>query len=216
VKFKKALWLLLPFIFAFTGGYYYFTQLNRSWPLLPATSPSPTATAIFENPPIESLIGQITSKAGDISWVSRTATASAKLTDVKPVLQGEEYETGDSGTLSVLFPNILSVEMLPKSKVKFAQTLPQNLVLVQMAGTVNFKQEGTNIISIRALGILIRENSAEVKVTIDAKSEVVAALVLKGTITVAYEDLNHTSYLKNIASGEQLTFDDTTRTVIVN
>lgn len=211
---KKLLWFLVPFIVAFAAGFFYLSTNT----LEPATStllPSQSPDILFENPPAQSLKGQIVSKTGDVSRQARTATESAKLEDSKPVLQGEEFETGDNGSLSILFTNVLSVLLSPKSKITFAQTLPQNLVLVQNGGTIDYKQEGTNIVSIRALSLLIRGNSARIKVQVDEENQSLTASVISGSITVAYDDLNHASHLKNITSGEKLIFDETTRTIKV-
>lgn len=210
---KNKFWFFVPFAFGFfltivwygmqTGTLQQFVGQNKVEPKIS-----------FESPPPQSLRGKITSISGEIMWQSRTATESAKLTSNPEVLQGEEFETQDDANISFGFPNVLIAAMRPKSKLRFAQTLPVNLVAVQEMGAVSYKQTGEIPVSVRVLGLLIRGDKADFTVSVDDKGRYVTVNVASGSIKIAYDDLQYVSYTKTFKSKVEIVFDNTTRQVI--
>src|SRR4051794_20941381 len=64
----------------------------------------------IENPPSNSLKGEIATFSGEVQWQSRTATEGAKLDAVRPLQQGENIIT-KKGTALLQFPNIGTIDV---------------------------------------------------------------------------------------------------------
>lgn len=182
------------------------------------TAAKPSTQASFDpaQPPTQSLKGKILSFSGSVQWQSRIATDSAQLTSAIPIQQGESLETGDTGRVSVEFPNILSFSLTPSSKVDFAQTLPENIAILQSKGQVGYQSLAKNYISVRALHLLIDQlDLGGFSVTVDPDQGRVGVTSVKGSLTAAYNDSQNTTKELTVAQGQSLIFNDDKRIVTV-
>lgn len=168
-----------------------------------------------QDPPLQSLKGKVSSFSGLVKWQSRVATEAAQVNSLSLVQQGEQIETDHNGKLNVEFPNIWLMHILPNSVVDFAQTLPVNLVVVQTKGEVDYQKLGTNFLSVRALHLLIEQNSGEMNVLINKDTPVVVINVKAGSARVAFNNVDNISQQITIKQGQQLIFNDTTRKIIL-
>lgn len=161
-------------------------------------------------PPAKSLKGQIESMTGDIEWQSRSATEPAKLTQKKPVLQGEEFWTKEDGTLNIRFENVVEITADANTHLNIVQTLPMNFVVLQDSGAAAYKKSPAAApTSIRTLHVLTQLNDGEADVEVDDTA--ITLTVKTGSVTVAYNDKKNISRVVTINGGNTYTFDDKTR-----
>lgn len=167
----------------------------------------------IDEAPSESIRGNIKDISGDVSWISRTATEGAKLASTTVLQQGEEIQTGENGNLLIEFPSESLIKVQPKTQIDFIQTLPVEFVTSIASGSATFTKISNVPVSIRAMHLLIRQNSGELSIGIDSDKSIVNINVLSGSIRVAYNDLNLNSQVLDFSEGKKITFNDTTRTV---
>lgn len=168
-----------------------------------------------EKAPTESLQGKIATFSGIIKWQSRIATEAAEVDSLKEIQQGEQIETEISSNLIVEFPNIWRINILSNSKLEFAQTLPANLVISQKEGSAEYQKLGENVLSVRALHLLINQNQGDMVVIVDKDNNNVFINVKTGFVTAAYNDDENISRVVQVKTGQRLNFDDETREAVV-
>lgn len=169
-----------------------------------------TSNFSLEKAPGESLIGKIVSMNGDVEWQSRTATDSAKLSSLINIQQGEDLETREKSTATVLFGKNLEVDLNEKTRVSFIQTLPFNIVMTQASGSAEYKKLGNVPVSIRVMHLLI-ENAGDVIIDVDNASPVVTLQVVSGSAKYSFNDINNVTSITEITAGKKLIFNDDTR-----
>lgn len=180
-------------------------------------SASPSATPFsfsIDDPPTQTLQGQILNSSGEIKWQSRSATEAAQLTQKVPILQGEQLETGDNGHLTLQFPDVSQIRLNPESKLYVAQTLPANLLFDQKIGSATYQKLGQLPVSIRSGFLLIKQN--EGILTVETDADYITVSVNQGSATIAYNDADFVSQLVEIKAGDQLIADRSARAVEVN
>jgi hypothetical protein len=178
--------------------------------------PPPLATAFsLQNPPKESLQGEIVSLSGDVAWQSRVATQPAQLKTPRKVLQGENIVTKTDGKVTMTFLNTVTMNMFSDSEVDIIQTLPANMVLVQQSGTTTYTVFGKVPVSVRAQDLLLQQKQGAMNVIVDKDAATVTVKVTDGNATAAYTDADNTSVLTPITSGRSFVFDETTLTGLV-
>lgn len=178
--------------------------------------PSPSGSPLsILTPPSESLKAKVSSFTGKIKWQSRIATEAAEVDSLKEIQQGEQIETEVSSNLIVEFPNIWRINILSNSKLDFAQTLPANLVIAQKEGSAEYQKLGENVLSVRALHLLINQNQGDMVVIVDKDNNNVFINVKTGFVTVAYNDDENISQVVQVKTGQRLNFDDETREAVV-
>lgn len=185
----------------------YFGQNAAANILSPTSEDSLTPEFSAEKPPSESLIGKVISITGDVAWQSRVATESAKLTEHISIQQGEMLETRDGGKMAVEFPGTASINLLPKTKIDVAQTLPVNMVLVQQEGTAIYKKLGAVPISVRSHGMLVQIESGEAMVSLNSDQTIVTVTPASGAIKAAFVNDQNETQIINISYGTKVAFD---------
>ncbi len=210
----KDLWLFIVSILI--GGLMavgYFRFIVDKSPIISPISQKTEPTFSIANPPKESITGKITSISGGVEWESRVATQPAQIAKPVPIRQGENLITKDDGNISLTFDNIGNIKLLPKTEVDFVQTLPVNFVVNQKSGTVVYIKEGTVPFSVRSLHLLTTI-TGEIKLVIDEQKPIITINVNKGSVTIAYNDLQNISHTQTIYEGKQFIFNDELRTTI--
>lgn len=195
---------------AIVVGYYGYKKNTRITKVL-APKERPTIFSI-EKAPSESKKGTIASMSGTVEWESRIATIPAQLTTTAVLIQqGESLTTAEDGQISVSFPDIGSLDVTPKSKVEFTQTLPGNFVVNQSAGMIHYQKTASTPVSIRSLHLLIIM-TGRATVMVDKDTGIITVVVNSGTASVGFNDLQYVSHVVDIDSGQKFVFDDTKRT----
>ena len=173
------------------------------------TKPSYT----IENAPSDSISGTITALNGNVDFQSRIATEAATISIPYPAIeQGEMLQTEENATTAVTFRDTAAIQIDPKTEIDFVQTLPINFVLSQASGSALIKKTGSVPISIRALHLLVKQNSGELGIGVDTDNGLVNLNIVTGSVTVAYNDTELVSHEFDLASGKRFTFNDLTRT----
>ena len=167
----------------------------------------------LEHAPSQSLRGKIVNISGDLYWQSRTQTESAKITQTRDIQQGETLETKDNTEVEVNFQKVVTVKLQSNAKIYFAQTLPQNIVLGQSSGVIEYKKEGTNTISINSLGLLINLNEGDIKITTKTDKNLISVNIIKGSITIAYKNASDETVQETINSPSNFIFDNQRKTL---
>lgn len=214
---KFFLSFLLFFIIGFFGTYIYSKTFNKS---------SQVATGnIFQNkrgnfnlfllinPPAQSLPGNILSLTGQVNWQSRIATTSSPLVKKVNIVQGEKITTGDNSALSVGFGSGILINMSGGSDLSFIQTLPDNFVVGQDSGEIEYTNTKNTSLAVRTGVLLVQFGSGQISVAVNKKTGFVTIIVNKGQAEAAYNDLHYVSQLLAIKEKQSLIFDPVTRTV---
>ena len=176
-------------------------------------SNSPLTTKFsLVNAPSNSLKGKIASMSGSVLWLSRTARKPVQLHSSQAIQQGEEITTGKNGTASIVIKNTNEFILSENAHVNFIQMLPINLVIAQDKGSILYENAGDTALTVKALDLIATVNRAWVNVTVDNDAETVTVYVQKGTMTIGYEDSKNTSQVVTLNTGQELVFDDSTRT----
>lgn len=166
----------------------------------------------LEKAPSDSLKAMITSFAGDVFWESRVASEPSRLTKDILFKQGETIETGENGSVVASVPQVLLLGIERSTKLSLIQTLPQNLVLAQISGSVTYTKLGDSPISIRSLRLLTVLESGEVRVVVNDEDGIVSVAVIKGAATLAFNDADFVVTKVSLSTGEGYVFYNETRT----
>lgn len=210
---KKILGIFLGFFFlavAIVGYFFYSTGVQYK---PQADLPTPFS---LDSPPTEALVGTIATLSGTVLWQSRTASSPSALPKPRDVVQGEELLTGDSGSLTISFPDVLTLRLFPKSHISLIQTLPATIVVRQAEGTgVYSGLSEKKPISVRGLDILLTFGNATCSVSVDTKTSRVSVIVTDGEIRAAYTDTDNISVIKTFTKGQSFIFTNDTKKVTV-
>lgn len=176
---------------------------------------SVTTKFSFQNAPMNTLIGNISSMSGTVEWESRTATQPAILNAPRQIQQGEEIITQDSGRAVVRFVDVFSAAISSKTDLNFIQTLPADIVINQTRGTAEYTKTGNIPLSIRSFDLLININNGDTTITSDTKKRVITVSINSGSITVAYNDLQNISKVITVTEGKQFVFNNNARQAVI-
>lgn len=171
----------------------------------------PTAFSLAKAPST-TIYGSIMSLSGNVGWESRIATEPAKIRAPRHVGQGEALETKEDGRVTVVFPNVGVMTLLPKTFVGIIQTLPAQVVLSQTKGNVIYKKEGTIPLSITANSLLVKINHGQISIDIDDTLPLITGDAAAGaSATLAYTDINDQSNVATVENGKGFTFNTRTK-----
>jgi len=114
IVFSIAVLILLFSAGYFLVGYYYNNTGNLNNTISTtreAESEIDTIIYSLEDPPSESLRGQIATMSGEIYWQGRIATESSQIFDPQEILQGESVSIKKDSDLTIEFDNACIIEM---------------------------------------------------------------------------------------------------------
>lgn len=205
---------ILLFIFSIICGFtviYFFAK-----PFIPSSADeekikSPVSSFFsLEEPPSQSLRGNLSSVTGEIKLQTRLATEPASLVSQRDMKQGELIATGKESTARIEFKNGAEVNIQSESALEFMQTLPEHIVISQKSGSATYQTGDTAAVSVRILQVLIVLNShTEVEVSRDGPE--VNIRVMKGSVKAGYNDIDNVSTVVPIKSGEVFVYSADTR-----
>lgn len=218
---KYILIFLVPFILTTLGILMYFSFRGKlSGVKIPDIPNLPIADLIklsrfsLEKPPSQSLVGSITKISGEVSYEPRLATESSALKEITQVRQGDLFETGGDGALTILFDSVAEIKMGAETSVNVIQTLPVNLVFSQTKGSVEYEKLGQLPISIKA-GRMLVEQDGLIKVVFNEEDSEISVTVVAGSVIIAYNNLKNESQLIKVSAGRTFIFNNTQRRGIV-
>lgn len=199
----------MKYIFLFAGfallgfiGFFIFEKVSVKPHKEPVAKVEPFS---IETPPKESLKGTVTELSGDVEWQSRVATEPAKLRSKGSVAQGEEYWTKEDGLIEFDFPQMAIIGLSENSHINFVQTLSDHFVVGQDGGAAVYTMDSSAApLSVRALSLLIQQNSGKMRVDI---TNTVDISVTSGSVIVAYNNIDNVSTLVKIEEGNTFSFD---------
>lgn len=172
----------------------------------------PVSSFSLDNPPKDSLLGNIATMSGIIDWQSRVATQTAKLTDLRTqIVQGEMLQTGIGSSINVQFPTCCSLYMYPQTQLNFIQTLPANVVIQQTSGITEYVVTNSIPVAIRSLDLLTNINSGDILFSVSNTQPIITVFVKKGSMQASYNDLNYNSTVIPVYAGQTFYFNDQTR-----
>ena len=175
----------------------------------------PQSLFSLEKAPTDSLTGEIASISGKVAWQSRIAPVAILINSTTKLQQGEEVDTYNDGTAAINFPEVATMSASSNTEVNFIQTLPENFVVWQKQGAVDYSKIGEIPTSIVALNLLINMDSGDCSISIDKDTSKVTVAVKTGSVTAAFNDLDNNTNVVSIKSGKTYIFDDNTRTSVL-
>ncbi len=160
--------------------------------------------------PTESLRGSVTF-SGNVSWESRTATQPSQLKKSRSIQQGEMLLAMEGGNALVNFPNLVNINIFPKTEIDFIQTLPDNMVFTEASGSAAFENTGQTPIAVKSLSLLTYVDHGKINITLDNTNDIVTIDVVSGSAKVAFNDLNYVSHVLSLSQGDTYVFDSDKR-----
>lgn len=164
----------------------------------------------LDEAPSTSLRGSLSKVAGEVNLQTRLATEPAALSSAKRIQQGEALVTGEDGSLVVTFSDKVAMNISAGSNVDFVQTLPEHIVVIQREGSVEYKTEPEALVSVRSMH-LVADIASGSDITLEKDAELLTFTVEKGSVIVAYNNLDNVTTKEMIAEGETYVFNDDTR-----
>jgi hypothetical protein len=207
---RSPILFLIFFLIGVLASLVYKTALTR--PNQPVTGIIQTITRpTFDiaNPPPQSINGEIIQMSGDIFWQGRTATKESELKQKIMIKQGEMIRTGENASLSINFPNLTQIKIYPSSQIEVIQSLRENFVANLTTGQAEFTKTGVSPVSIRALHLLVNQNSGKLTITITESK--ISLNITEGAVTLAYNDTFLKSHVLTLNSPNKISFNDKSR-----
>lgn len=202
---KKFFLFIIIFILSFCFTILIYTK----YPLISRTEKHSIKRSSFslDNPPKESINGNISSISGSLKWQSRLSSDLVTIKNKPEIKQGEEIETGNESITRISFTKIGTLTVFSNSHLGFIQTLPKNFLVEQKSGTVRYEKEGEVTYSIRAADLLIKINNGicEVEINSDNTIDVEAKT---GSATLGFNNPDNIVTLINLDSGKKYIFDN--------
>jgi len=220
MKFVKyfLIFLLGVFIVGIVG-YFFFKMKKEEKVVIP--SPTPVASVVTKSnfslteAPSESLKGEITKMMGEVKILGRVATEASVLAPTSTqVQQGENYITGEGGSLSINFKNAVTMDLSEKTEVDIIQTLPANIVFSQVAGMADYKIATESSVTIRT-SYLLTELHGEANISRDSDRQLVTVAIKSGNAIMAYNDKYYLIHKVVISEGQTYTFNYGKRTGVL-
>ncbi|MBI3620531.1 hypothetical protein HY214_05330 [Candidatus Roizmanbacteria bacterium] len=148
---------------------------------------------------------------GTIKWESRTATEAVQITKAVLIQQGEELISGADGMAVVSYQSGLTISLFPNSHISFIQMLPANFVLNQLQGTIEYQKNNSTPLAIRSLHLLTQMDNGDLQIAIDEKIARIDIFVKKGSVQIAFNDLQNISNVIRLQEADRYQFDDKKR-----
>ena len=164
-----------------------------------------------ENPPNQSLTGDILSMSGNVAWQSRIANYATLINSPIKIQQGEEIDVQNNGNAIIDFTKVGKISVSPNTQINFIQTLPANFVLEQKQGILTFDKNGNIPASIRALDLLINIEEGSCTISVDKDSSDIIITVNSGSVTIAFNDTNNQTNILTIKEGKEYLFNNNTK-----
>jgi hypothetical protein len=204
----KSILLFLFFLLVGFGATFLIVNKKTSKDIIQPAKKAVIQSSKFslEKAPSESLHGDITLLTGEVKWQSRIATEGAKITEKQQIQQGEALMTGDTGKISLAFPNMLFT-LAKNSQLNIIQSLPTSMVLEQTKGSVDYQTNSTTPLSIRISPLLIESTNGTFSATYDEDEGTVTISVTEGSVTTAYNDSTNYSTVETTTKGQEFIFD---------
>ncbi len=165
----------------------------------------------IDNPPSDSLKGEISSLSGTVSFQPRSKDYATLINAPVEILQGEDLNTGGNGSATVIFDRIGEISLSENTQISFIQTLPQNFVISQKQGIATFQKTGNIPFSVRGLDLLINLESGKVSVNVDSDNSIITVDVLEGSVSAAFNDTDNLSNVITIESPRRYIFNNNTK-----
>ena len=165
----------------------------------------------IDNPPSDSLKGEISSLSGTVSFQPRSKDYATLINAPVEILQGEDLNTGGNGSATVIFDRIGEISLSENTQISFIQTLPQNFVISQKQGIATFQKTGNIPFSVRGLDLLINLESGRVSVNVDSDNSIITVDVLEGSVSAAFNDTDNLSNVITIESPRRYIFNNNTK-----
>jgi hypothetical protein len=205
---------IITFLLYFALGIFIFASYKEISKIINSqklTSPLPEITFSLNSAPSESLKANITYRSGRVKWQSRTATQASEIKDKIQIQQGEDVITTDNAKATAEIPDILKIDIEEKSQINFIQTLPENILIEQKEGTVNYEKLDNNQITVRIDKLIIKLINGSIKVVADDESPFVAVDV-DGNVTAAFNSINLTTKTIDVPKNKRLIYNKESKT----
>lgn len=206
---KLLIFLIFLFIGIVLGSSYYVWKSNQTNSDIERVKKEPRFS--IEKAPKNSEKGTIQSMSGTIKWQSRIATEAAQIIQSVPLQQGEELMSGEDGNAVINYLTGLTISLSPNSHISVIQTLPTNFVFNQINGTIEYQKNNPIPLAIRSFHLLTQMDNGDVQIMTDEKTALVDITVKRGSVRIAFNDLQNVSNVISLYEGDAYLFDDEKR-----
>ncbi len=169
-------------------------------------TPEPTFALV---PPTTAVSGTLTTITGHAQKYSRGDTEYKEASVGAQILLGESVATKLNSSAKASVTGIVSVNMGPMAEVVFANLFPNNFVLQQKAGKIDYFV--TKPISVRVLHALVKINPGETIINIIDTD--MSVTVKTGSVEFAIVDTDNQTNVWNLKAGQRANIDDEARQV---
>ena len=174
----------------------------------PKTTPTPQPTFALV-PPSEAVSGTLAVLSGHAEKFSRNDTEYKEASTGAQILVGESIATKDNSIAAATVSGIVSVTMNPSTELVFANLFPNDFMLQQKSGKIDYLV--AKPISVRVLHSLVTINSGEMIInSIDTDMSIT---VKTGSVKFALVDNNNNTNVWNLKAGQRANIDDSYRQV---
>ena len=199
------------FFLGFAGviGYQYLRAQRDRAVILPAPDaplPQPTFALV---PPSQAVSGLLTAVTGHAQKLSREDSEYKEASAGATILVGESIATKDLSAATASVSGIMTATMGESSTLVFANLFPNNFVLQQKSGNVDYRVFSP--ISVRALHALVTIAGGETGIhIIDTDMSVT---VKSGSVKLALVDSDNNTHVWELSAGQRANIDDAARRV---
>lgn len=206
---KLLIFLVFLFIGIILGSTCYIWKNNQTNDDIERVKKEPRFSV--DEAPKNSEKGTIQTMTGTIKWQSRIATEASQIIQPVPIQQGDELISGEDGSAVVNYLSGLTISLSPDSHISVVQTLPTNFVFNQINGTIEYQKDSPISLGVRSLHLLAQIDNGSVQIVTDEKAMTVEITVKRGSVRIAFNDLENISNVVSLSQGDRYLFDDEKR-----
>jgi hypothetical protein len=181
------------------------------------TTGAPTNTAIAPTlqptfalvPPSQAVSGILTVVSGHAQKLSREDAEYKESSTGAQILLGESVATKENSSATATVSGIVNVTMGANAELVFANLFPDDFVLQQKSGKIDYL--AAQAISVRILHTLVSINSGETIINVIDTD--ISVTVKTGSVKFALVDNDNTTRVWNLKAGQRANIDDAARQV---
>jgi len=165
--------------------------------------------------PSNSLYGKVSS----ISGVLKKKDASGQIHELlinDEVFMGESVLADATSAALINYENLASIRLGGDCELDISDSSKESLLIWHRRGECVFEAKRETILSIRSLQAVFEVKSGSLKITMDDTSSKLSINASGSSVIMAYQDLDHNSYVTKVDENQQLVYFNRTRMLLKN
>lgn len=207
-------------VFSLTVAAIFFFHLEKVTKMQQTTF-QPVDSTFVQQPPLRAVTGSISDLVGDVKKDARfvpdliaiTATDSAQMLTI---LSSEGLITGPESSVTVTFPNLVTVKLEANTQVAFDSPFPDAFLIRQSRGNVHLIQQNpATTFSVRAFHFLFSFSGGNATISLDETKKTATITLDGGSGKIGMIDLSNNTKTWDVAGPGTAIIQDKKRTVTV-